>query len=196
MIIKRVFNKFYRIVFYVFNSPFYGALGKNSVIKKPLVISFRKRIFIGEQVTILPMARIEPICHWGGKKLMPKIIIDDGTQIGQGLHLTAADRVHIHKNVLIAPYVYITDVMHDYENVNLPILSSGINFRPTEIRQDSHIGIGVKIMAGVHIGKHCVIGANAVVTKNIPDYCVAAGIPARIIKKYNKKTEIWEKVGN
>ena len=46
----------------------------------------------------------------------------------------------------------------------------------------------------IHIGKHCVIGANSVVTKNIPDYCVAAGVPARIIKKYNFTTETWEKI--
>ena len=48
-------------------------------------------------------------------------------------------------------------------------------------------------MAGVKVGEHCVIGANSVVTKDIPDYCVAVGMPARIIKRYNFKTNTWER---
>ena len=47
---------------------------------------------------------------------------------------------------------------------------------------------------GASVGKHCVIGANAVVTKDVPDYCVAVGAPAKIIKKYNLKNKKWEKI--
>ena len=55
------------------------------------------------------------------------------------------------------------------------------------------IGEGVFVAPGVTIGKGCVIGAHSFVNKNIPDYCIAAGSPARIIKRYNFNTQRWEK---
>ena len=62
-----------------------------------------------------------------------------------------------------------------------------------EIGDGSWLGTHVVIAGNVKIGKHCVIGANSVVTKDIPDYCVAAGIPAKIIKKYNFDTCTWDR---
>ena len=62
------------------------------------------------------------------------------------------------------------------------------------IDEGTWIGTKTTIIGNVHIGKHCVIGANSVVTKDIPDYCVAAGIPAKIIKRYNFETNCWERV--
>ncbi|RYE37044.1 MAG: acyltransferase, partial [Sphingobacteriaceae bacterium] len=59
---------------------------------------------------------------------------------------------------------------------------------------DCWIGANVVITAGTTIGKHCVIAAGAVVTKNVPDFCIAAGNPARIIKKYNAEQKAWLKV--
>ena len=61
------------------------------------------------------------------------------------------------------------------------------------IGEDSWIGENVCI-CGASIGKHCVIGANSVVTKDIPDYCVAAGIPAKVIKKYNFEKNSWDRI--
>jgi len=198
VILRRILGKVYRCLFYILNRPFYGALGKNSIIQSPLLIFGKKRIFIGDRVRIMPMARIEAICTWksAGETMNfeSRILIDDGVDIGQGFHLTVAELVHIHKDVLIAPYVYITDVMHDYDDVGVPVQLQGINFRPTEIGEGSHIGIGAKIMEGVKIGRHCVIGANSVVTHDVPDYCVVAGSPAHIIKRYNNETKLWEKI--
>ena len=62
-----------------------------------------------------------------------------------------------------------------------------------EIGDGSWLGTHVVIAGNVKIGKHCVIGANSVVTKDIPDYCVAVGIPAKIIKKYNFDTCTWDR---
>ncbi|PSW57645.1 acyltransferase [Photobacterium leiognathi] len=59
---------------------------------------------------------------------------------------------------------------------------------------DSFIGYGVHINPNITIGKNCIIGARAVVTKNIPDYCVVAGNPAKIIKKYNFEKKEWIRV--
>lgn len=56
------------------------------------------------------------------------------------------------------------------------------------------LGTNVVIVGNVHVGKHCVIGANSVVTKDIPDYSVAAGIPAKVIKRYDFEKEEWVRV--
>lgn len=64
---------------------------------------------------------------------------------------------------------------------------------PVKIGSQSFIGMGARIFPGVTIGKHCVIGANAVVTHDIPDYCVAAGMPARVIKRYDFEKGEWVK---
>lgn len=62
------------------------------------------------------------------------------------------------------------------------------------IGNDVYIGPGAKIFGGVTIGDHVKIGANAVVNKNVPDWCVIAGVPAKVIKKYNMETQQWESV--
>lgn len=63
-----------------------------------------------------------------------------------------------------------------------------------KIGNGSWIGTHVAIIGDVHIGKHCVIGANSVVTKDVPAFCVVAGIPAKVIKRYNSETQQWENV--
>ena len=78
-----------------------------------------------------------------------------------------------------------------------PIKGQGIDMKPDAhiiIDEGTWLGTKVTVVGKVHIGKHCIIGANSVVTKDIPDYCVVAGIPARIIKRYNFSTQQWEKV--
>ena len=82
--------------------------------------------------------------------------------------------------------------MHGYEDICTPIIKQPIVQKgEVEIGEGSWIGEGVCII-GAKIGKNVVIGANAVVTKDIPDYCVAVGLPARIIKRYNLEKQIWE----
>lgn len=62
------------------------------------------------------------------------------------------------------------------------------------IGDGSWLGTHVVIAGNITIGKHCVIGANSVVTKDIPDYSVAVGIPAKVVKRYNFDTKCWERV--
>lgn len=81
--------------------------------------------------------------------------------------------------------MYITDCDHEYRDINVPVIDQGIVQRGqmVSIGESSYIGINAVIVGNVKIGKHCVIGANSVVTKDVPDYCVAVGSPARVIKK-------------
>lgn len=82
----------------------------------------------------------------------------------------------------------MTDCDHEYRNLEIPVIDQGIVQRGqmVYIGDGSYIGINAVIVGNVKIGKHCVIGANSVVTKDVPDYCVAVGSPAKVIKDMNK----------
>jgi len=83
---------------------------------------------------------------------------------------------------------------HGYEDINLPIHKQPVTTSPITVGDESWIGANAVVTAGVSIGKHCVVAAGAVVTKNIPDYSIAVGNPARVIKRYNPDSKQWEKV--
>lgn len=115
--------------------------------------------------------------------------------------IAATKYVEIGNNVLTGPNVFIADFNHEYRNPDLPISVQGNFSRPVKIRgegvfigDDSWIGTHVVISGNIHIGKHCVIGANSVVTHDIPDYCVAVGSPCKIIKKYDFDLKKWTSV--
>lgn len=84
--------------------------------------------------------------------------------------------------------MYITDCDHEYRNISVPVIDQGITQKgqTVSIGHGSYIGINAVIVGNVKIGKHCVIGANSVVTHNVPDYSVAVGSPAKVIKKCDK----------
>jgi len=153
-------------------------------------------IFGGENIQVKPgvmiwdytwIAALSPV------KTDVKLIIGEGTTIGRFNHIYATKRVEIGKNVLTADKVYISDSLHEYTNITIPIKK-----QPIKQLNDVYIGDGCWIgenvcIIGATIGKNCVIGANSVVLKDVPDYSVAVGIPAKIIKQYNFETDAWEK---
>ena len=100
----------------------------------------------------------------------------------------------IGNNVLISDRVFISDHIHGYTDVGLPIINQKLEPRGSvRIKEGAFIGINSVIMPGVSIGKNSVVGASSVVTKDVPDYCVVAGNPARVIKKYDLESNKWEK---
>jgi acetyltransferase-like isoleucine patch superfamily enzyme len=90
--------------------------------------------------------------------------------------------------------VYISDHGHEFHDVSKPIACQSIRkVAEVKIGANTWIGKNSVILPGVTIGKHCVIGANAVVSHDIPDYSVAVGVPAKVIQMYNKHKECWER---
>jgi len=81
--------------------------------------------------------------------------------------------------------VYITDQNHGYEDVDVPIGRQVAPERPVRIGSGSWLGHGTVVLPGATIGRHVVIGANSVVTGELPDYCVAAGAPAVVIRRHH-----------
>ena len=116
------------------------------------------------------------------------------TTIGHYAHIIAMHSMTIEQNVLIADKVFISDCTHSYEDINKPVIRQEVKeLSPVVIGEGSWIGENVCI-CGASVGKHCVIGANSVVTSDIPDYSVAVGSPARVVKKYDLNSNEWKKV--
>lgn len=147
-----------------------------------MLINGKVNIFLGDNVTIKNDARMETVTQWKGKTYTPKLIIHNGVSIEQRCHIVAADVLEIGENTVISADVYISDCSHRY-NENKRIMDSDLIVKKTTIGANAFIGIGAKIMPGVTIGERAVVGANAVVTRDVPPFEVWAGVPARYIKK-------------
>jgi acetyltransferase-like isoleucine patch superfamily enzyme len=156
-------------------------------IGTPLLIKGFMQLTIKRNVRIFPGARIE--VHGDGK-----IIINENVSIGQSLHLVSQQYVEIGADTLISSNVLITDLAHDYTDVNKPIIEQKHLVRETIIGKNCFIGAGAIIQPGTVLGKHCVVGANSVVAGNYPDYSVIAGAPAKTIKRYDEELEQWIKL--
>lgn len=124
----------------------------------------------------------------------PELIIGEGSSIGEFNHISASRKVVFGKNVLTAHRVYISDNTHGYEDISIPIMHQPVKYKgEVYIGDGSWIGENACII-GVKIGRQCVIGSNSLVLQDIPDYSVAVGSPARIIKRYNTSSMRWDKV--
>jgi acetyltransferase-like isoleucine patch superfamily enzyme len=117
------------------------------------------------------------------------LVIGDNTLIGIGNVVIGP--VQMGNNIILAQNVVISGLNHQYQDVALPIYQQDITTKKIIIEDDCWIGANSVVTAGVTIGKHSVIAAGSVVTKNIPPYSVAAGNPARVIKQYNFETREW-----
>lgn len=186
--IRRIYNS----ILYFYNSRRFGQFGKNSFVQKLLRIDGAKSIYIGNNVFIQYNTWIASLPLTGSSK--SELIIEDGCTIGNFNHIFATNSIVLHKNVLTADKVYISDNIHGYKDVTIPIKKQPIVQKQTvEIGEGTWLGENVCVI-GAHIGKHCVIGANSVVTHDIPDYCVAVGAPVKIIKRYDSISKKWKMV--
>lgn len=126
-----------------------------------------------------------------------KLSFGNNVSIGRYTSIGCANHIIIEDDVTLAPYVHLTDRNHCYADVKIPIWRQPVECPgPIVIGEQSWLGYGVQVMPGVTIGRHCVIAAGSIVTREIPEFCVAAGIPAKVIKQYNFKTQKWESVKN
>lgn len=160
--------------------------GNSSLIGKYITLEGAKYIEIGNGTTISRYGVLTCWDSYQGEKFNPSIIIGDNTSIGEYCHITSTNQISIGNGVLTGRRITITDNSHgEVTAEDLAIRPSIRKMRskgPVIIEDNVWIGDKVSIMAGVKIGKGSIIAANAVVTKDIPPYSVAAGIPAKVIK--------------
>ena len=123
-------------------------------------------------------------------------VLDIGSKalIGRDSTVSAINSVIIEDEVLTGPHVFIADYNHEYENPHVPIMNQGNRARKGDcvlIEKGTWIGTNAVVVGNVHIGKNCVVGANSVVTKDVPDFSVVAGAPAKIIRRYDEISKSW-----
>lgn len=182
---------YYNLVVFPINKFRFGAFGYRSSVKNVIRIEKPKNIFIGKNVSIGKYAWLAANPLTGHQDC--KLKIGDNTYIGNSAHIYCTKSITIENSVLIADKVYISDNQHGYKNVDQPIINQPIvQLNDVVIKEGCWIGENVCI-SGASVGKNSVVGANSVVTKDIPDYCIAVGSPARIIKRYSFEKNAWLK---
>ncbi|MCT4589776.1 MAG: acyltransferase [Carboxylicivirga sp.] len=139
------------------------------------------RFYLGNQSTI------EDFCTVNNG--VGKIYIGDDTRIGLGSVLIGP--VYVGNHVRLAQNVVISALNHNYQDIELPISKQGVNTSEVYVGDETWIGANAVILPGVFIGKHCVIAAGSVVTKNVPSYSVVAGNPARVVKEFHHESNKW-----
>ena len=168
-------------------------VGKNTVVYPPFQSENIKTLYIGDNVNIHAGGWIDIIAAYGQDKFDSELKIGDGTYIGHRCHIIACDKMAIGKDVTIADNVYITDNLHGFKDISCGVMPQPLEVPgPVVIEDEAWIGERVCIMPNVTIGKHSVVGANSVVTKDIPPYSIAVGCPAHVIKQYNHDTKQWK----
>ena len=156
-------------------APFYQHRGRGSKIYHSVRMDTPpyRRFWVGRHSVIESFSCIN--------NAVGDVTIGDYTRIG--IHNTIIGPVCIGNHVNLAQGITVTALNHNFEDASKRIDEQGISTKPVVIGDDVWIGANAVILPGVTIGKHCVVAAGAVVTKDVPDNCVVGGVPAKLIKK-------------
>ncbi|MCU1392222.1 MAG: putative sugar acetyltransferase [Ilumatobacteraceae bacterium] len=173
----------------------FGRFGDNSVICFPANTIFNEHyIHIGSGTMIGPGCTLSAGMVPGQQCISdPVVSIGDRCLIGKGSGIVGHFEIVIGNDVWTGHNVYITDQNHDYRDVTIPISKQSMPERSVIIGDGSWLGYGSVVLPGSRIGKHVVVGANSVVSGDLPDYSVAVGSPARVIRRWSAE-DGWHRV--
>lgn len=154
----------------------FAAIGQNVIFEPGVLIFHPENIRLGSNIYVGHYALLK-----GYYK--NEMVIGDNTWIGQQCFLHSAGGLKIGSRVGIGPSVKIITSFHREEGLGVPILLSSIATAEVVIEDDCDVGIGAIVLPGVKIGQGSIVGAGAVVTRNVEPYSVVAGVPARLLRK-------------
>ena len=158
------------------------------MLVRPIRLGGEGRISIGDHVYIGSGSWLQT--QQNDENDAIAISIGSGTSIAGGVVISAIESVVLERDVLIARNVYISDHMHKYTETALPVMNQGLDrIRPVLVKCGAWLCQNVVICPGVTIGEGSVVGANSVVTESIPNFCVAAGAPARVVRRTESLTQ-------
>jgi acetyltransferase-like isoleucine patch superfamily enzyme len=158
----------------------FARIGQNVVIEEGVLVFHPENVEIGDGVYVGHYTILKGY-------YCSRMVIGDGTWIGQQCFFHSAGDLTIGHNVGIGPAVKIITSTHAEEGVSTPILHSRIQFAAVVIEDDADIGVGSVVLPGVRIGKGAQVGAGSVVASNVPPYAVVAGVPARLLRMRGEK---------
>ena len=191
--LQRIVRKTKQFVFWFFYKNKFQFLSKSVLFNTPFRIDGRDRIFIDDNTSF--QSGIWLYCC-GVDNINANLSIGKGSVFGYNNHITCVRSVSIGSFVLTANNVYISDNIHAYEDITKPVIQQPVKFKKAvSIGDGAWIGENVSII-GANVGRNSVVGANSVVTVDIPDYSVAVGIPAKIIKRFIPEKNKWVKVSD
>ena len=183
----RTFRRLKCKCFSVLASGAFASFGKNTILMLPVRISGETRIALGDRVFIGAGSWLQTLSGGSHHSQSVAISIGSGTSIAGRCVISAAQSVILEEDVLIASNVYISDHIHKYTEAGTPVLAQGIDkIRPVLIKRGAWLGQNVVVCPGVTIGRGAVIGANSVVNTNVADFSLAAGAPARVLKRIER----------
>lgn len=188
--------------------PLFAAPTRDVTIKLPREIKNPERITLGERVRLGPGSVLKASTSFPGSWLEhpegrhreqsfdPRIVIGRGVTATSALQVVAFDRIDIEDDVMFAANVFICDGLHGYGSAEVPYKYQGIApVAPIRIGAGSWIGQNVVVLPGVSIGRQCLIGANSVVTKDVPAQSIAVGVPAKVIRRWDEGAGDWRDLG-
>ena len=173
------------------------ALPHARLLRRPFALRGMRWVRIGNGFTTGPGLRLEalPLDPSSG----PVLLIGNGVQLNDQVHIAAVSSVTIGDRVLIASKVFISDHNHGrykgdapHDSPTTPPAARQLHSAPVVIEDDVWIGEFVAVLPGVHIGRGAIIGTMSTVTRDIPAYTIAVGSPARVIRRFNFETSLWE----
>lgn len=198
----RIFNFPKRVISYIRKTRFIkkfkycarsSGFGENGCGKDCIFIG-KENMCIGKNTRFGPESELYAYNSHFSQKLNSELIIGDNVRATARCRITCAGKIVIGNNVLIAPEVFITDHNHGMDPTDERGYSpQPLNVANVIIEEGVWIGHRSTILPGVVIGKHSIIGANSVVTNDIPEYCIAVGVPAKVIKRWNEAEKRWER---
>jgi acetyltransferase-like isoleucine patch superfamily enzyme len=191
MLHMRIANTLYAQAFALLFRGRFKRFGSRTRIVFPVGIEGPENIVLGDGVYVASHSCLAARPLTGAAQC--GLEIGDGCSIGRFNHIYATQRVVLGKHVLTANGVYISDNLHDYRDplrpvLQQPIVQNGV----VDIGEGSWLGHNACIL-GARIGRNCVVGANAVVTQDVPDFCVVVGAPAVIIKRFDANSGQWRR---
>lgn len=194
----KLFHLLGKIYTLILKRKFYH-FGAGSIIKPFLNSANEQYISIGDKVDIGAFCRITVSTDFGGHKVASankiRLKIGNNVSIGNNTFISANNSVEIGNNIIMSTNVFITDHNHGFDDVNKSIHEQPLS-EGGWIKIGDNVFLGEKctILRNVVIGERAVVGANAVVIKDVPAYSMVVGNPARPIKRYDFNQKCWTKV--
>jgi acetyltransferase-like isoleucine patch superfamily enzyme len=164
----------------------FASFGEGSVVHPPALIIGHHLIRIGRDVVVHPGAFFSVVEEDAGTRYDARLVIGDRVRIGFDMMIACAGSIEIGDDVLTGDRVHIGDTYHQYRDVTRPVAQQGLaEPRPVSIGRGAFLGIGCAVLGGVTVGDGACVGANAVVTSDIPPHSLAVGNPARVVRHYD-----------
>jgi acetyltransferase-like isoleucine patch superfamily enzyme len=165
----------------------FGSFGRHSYIRPPMtVVGSPDRIQIGDNVSFGSHATLSAVSELHGRSYDPLIAIGDSCSFGEQLFISCCGAIEIGREVMSSARVVLTDNYHGYEDPSVPPIYQPLSEpQPVRVGDGVFLGVGCVVLPGVTLGERAYVGANSVVTRDVPAWTLVAGNPARPLRRWN-----------